>query len=1017
MAGFQENDILNEIARILQSSVTPTRSAGVLDPVKTYQQMMDIATVSFLLHPDAIFYLAKLVSNKLLIMNSWETGIVEDMLVALEHVSNTTAPVTNSTDVSNARTAILALEGVPSAATRPEFATFIKNMGRFSNSLGPAVVHSADIAMSSEEAKGVLRRNLTSLKDTHSTLLSLISNLENLVENYMGLDIPSKVSEALISRFDVSLTQIEDLIAGNDQANILRKSKPMLLRSLVGTAIAKLVSVSGNASLVKYKGPAHPVPAGTSYYGRVTGDGIAASVTTKPGPWVGPLTDFSIAIDEGTAVTVPASTLIGASLSGRNKESFVISSDTRGVYVVVDPNTYVLSITSGGRFSNCLSYYVETDGFAKLGFKHLGTPVYFDNLQDWYSADAQREGMSYPRAITDFGILDSFSGSTWTPPYLDIVGASFVSEDVGNYIKDASGNRFEIVSVVSSTRVKVNTLGLLVPAGGAGTIRGSRSSVGYNAFEFNPTFTSDIRDHLGTMSPPDFQDWRGHKITIGPAVKATLIWSGTHSASSLVTALNSSGAISGAHQTTRLGWHVQASLDPSDPTKIVISSRSASNPFIRVSSIFQYIKYSVFPPEELKTDSRSFHQVVGFIDGEADSGTLVQTSELAGVIENSVAGVSTSVISTVIHEGVLSTVQGTRDIVDSAADFEGLVVGAGYQIVLESGAYANQYVVSARVSATRLTLTRDAFGSSEENIRYRVVSEVLVIASSNPGRGSAVQLVDPPSVVSSDETVHYGQLTTFEAVDRFGKSLDFSNAVAGDYLNLPAKVITIISVEGTILTLASALDSNVENEFFSVTSGNYGAYNKLKALLGTFTTSSNLLKMHKFDESLDALDNALSPIFTAGRGFMLTQSQAKTLLADLLSILTSLRKRSAEYNTPVPTASMNLADIVGAYEADQEPVVDDIISGFEERKHVRTVDLLLSGDIVGFFDTDYETSSYGGAVMAAARKAAQDLPDLPTSRTVVESEATVPLESRDIPDADQQKEADLSLQIKPDVRL
>jgi hypothetical protein len=262
--------------------------------------------------------------------------------------------------------------------------------------------------------------------------------------------------------------------------------------------------------------------------------------------------------------------------------------------------------------------------------------------------------------------------------------------------------------------------------------------------------------------------------------------------------------------------------------------------------------------------------------------------------------------------------------------------------------------------------------------------------------------VNNVSALSVNAGTYYGSVPGFEAVNKKGELLEFSKIVPGDFLKVTAQdEVEISAVEGTRLTLVSGLPSNVESVGFTITGGSARKYNTLSSNLGTFIASPNLLAKNNFDESLDALDVALTAALSPGQAFPANVNQARTILSDLLSTMTGSPRRAGEYSASIPTAALNLESILAPYVVSAVPALDSLILALTDRKYDRAVELLKTGDFAGFFSTDHQTASFSGAVLSTTVDAIDDLPTRKLPETSVDLENQLPVSYTEVPDADE----------------
>jgi hypothetical protein len=511
----------------------------------------------------------------------------------------------------------------------------------------------------------------------------------------------------------------------------------------------------------------------------------------------------------------------------------------------------------------------------------------------------------------------------------------------------------------------------------------------------------DVADVDAIYENPDRQ---GLPVYVGPAVKSAYITVGSRTAAQVAADLAANSNAGTGNTYGALAPFVDSKVSPLDPTKVALSARTKAAPFLRV--VDSYYKVNATTPEAAVTEQQSAHAMLGLSVGEQDSGILLQPEELAAYIAESLTTVGTEVEETDLLEGTLSTVIRTSTVQDSSADFVTDGVVAGHQVeILDGVAAAGIYRVDS-VAATVLTLRDVTFGGREDGLRYRVFAEQVKISSKSTEAGSSIAAEVTPTELGLPTDTQFGTLPQFEAVNSRGALLSFDGVLEGDYLSVGGDVVEISAVASTLLSLASPISSDVEDAQFSITSRGYQAYDELKTGLDDLSSSKSLLGAYGFDESLDQLDAALSPMLAAGRGLSAPKSRATAMLAHLLSVMTSSPRRSSEYPTSIPTADSNIEDSLGAYDAPAVDSVNRMIDGFQQRNYGRAVDLLVDGDVEGFFSTDEETASYGGAFMKASREALGTFDPVPNTFIGVGESVDVPLQEYEGEDIEEEIEED-----------
>ena len=182
-ADFTQSEILNEVSRIFRAQIDPGREGGTLNTRTEYEQLLELSSTTFLLYNDAIFYVALLARNKLLGSVKEETALVEDMLVALENMTQIGQVVKDVTTLSNANTALLSLDAANSVKNRPETKRFTDLMDKFVSNYRPNLLSSSTpgvIVRPREDARNILRENMSRLTVVHDGVLESMTSLRDL---------------------------------------------------------------------------------------------------------------------------------------------------------------------------------------------------------------------------------------------------------------------------------------------------------------------------------------------------------------------------------------------------------------------------------------------------------------------------------------------------------------------------------------------------------------------------------------------------------------------------------------------------------------------------------------------------------------------------------------------------------------------------------------------------------------------------------------------------------------------
>jgi hypothetical protein len=1015
MTDFTTSEILNEVSKIFQARIDPGKEGGTLNTEIEYLQLVDLTSVTFLFHNDAIFYLALLARNKLLALVRREVAFIEDMLIALDDLSQIGEQVTDTTILSNANTALLSLDAASTLQNRPETERFSNLMDQFANQYRRNVVSSSTrgLVRPKESARDVLRTNLDRMEKIHERLLAAVFSLRDMMDDFVSLDIPAKVSASSLSRIRENLDQIITNIEEDTPTENIVRSRRTLLTTLASKVAVNLIGNFTDPRDLKIRSPLNPIPSTVSHLGRVTGTGEPASFTTTAGPWQLPVSaPLNIRVNEAINYVLVLEEIMGAVLNGRVDETFNITSVDDNLHVIVDPEVHTEAISSAVNISGSVDE-LQLTSFVPLGFKHLGIPIFFPSFTGLDPASNLDHRMIVEMRTLRSGTIASFvangTNNNGTVTFGTVSGVDepggvvFSSVHVGTYIIDSSGARWEITEVISGgTVVGPNTTGAVVtvsvPDGegpvstGACTIHGqTAAATGGSKFQYSP-----VRSPLPSGS-----------AIIGPAIKTVRLTSGA--ARTLANVLSDIDTAAGDFDTITLGsvegqrlkHHVGAQAVTGEPGKLALINRSKQAPYMQISSRFLRVKSG---PAPMVLVEESAHTTFGFNEGEIDTTDILTPSEFAAQI-NAISDLQAEIVTTELGEGTaLQTTKDLAEVKDLSVDFTTLV-SPGDQISFTGSVVGGTFQI-ATVATNTLTLFGNPFAASETSLVYRLFREQVKISTTRVSKGSSLRISSGPTEmgfpsVPDPDFFSTGNIPQFEAVDKLGNLLSFSGVFPGDFLRIVGSTteFEIIEVSDSELVLETGLSSLLDKVGFEIRSGSSKKFGEMNEDLVTYTASPNLLAKHNFDEDLEEVDNALTLAVIPGQNFASNRNRARQILADLLSILTDSPARSDEYTATIPTAPDNLERILREYTVSVVPAVDRIIESFQERKYDRAVLLLQSGRLPEFYVTTSETGSFGGAVLAASRSVSQDLPTEASLASAVDKEQNVSVSDLDSADA------------------
>jgi hypothetical protein len=286
---------------------------------------------------------------------------------------------------------------------------------------------------------------------------------------------------------------------------------------------------------------------------------------------------------------------------------------------VLDPETKTATISASTVSS------VNLNAAMDLDFKHLGCP--FSAPEEAVASD------TYPRAITDMGVLQTFASNTWNASLHAVTVASpsagrqgavgLTSEHVGGYLKDVSGARFEILEVQSTTVAILADRGL-TPAAGAMELRGNIAALAAQVI-VSPVFTTPpTTTKLGV---------------VGPAVKTTALTAGSDSVAQIISDVEGeTGDFTSDQIGATLNWHVKAVPVDGDSGRLGLAARTRKNPYLQI--VARFVKTA--SPVGLATlVAASVHSELGFLEGARlvprfDANDILTVEELRGAVQDAV---------------------------------------------------------------------------------------------------------------------------------------------------------------------------------------------------------------------------------------------------------------------------------------------------------------------------------------------------------------------------------------------
>lgn len=996
---FTQADLLNQLSRVFTSRVADVREGSVVDPTVSYQQVVDLLSLTILMQPRSIFHIAKLASNRLHALVRQEAAVLEDMLVLLANlqfaIRNSATDLSQSglTELADARTAILELGFAEAVRGRPELNRALRKLDEFLATLRPNVVTpQGTLGFPRGEARKGLSLNLLRLQVLHREVVAHLAPLRDLIEELRKLDIPTKAARTAFGNIQKDLQEMIDAIRGRGDEDNIAQSRQYLLQALTNR-----VALATTENFIEPNPDESLVASGSGLTAKVVGEGTAATVVSAAGPW--PLDSallnirtVSVEVDGGAVQTVDFSDVIGAAIEGRNKTPFNFSPPAVTVppvepseikkrnrlHLVVDSQSYEFTVSTWRSAAGSV-LPTPTAGLgaeqavltprATLGFKHLGCPFTVVDFSLFTFADVAKgpQTDAHPRIIVELENLKTVTlthavGDEYTAP-----AGTFETWYIGFYIKKANA-RYEITEVFSDTRAAID-----VRADALGSAAGSVSIFGQNNATSIIQFWPPLPDPA--LSGQQITA-AGSKVTVGAAVKTVQFSESSQTDAQVVAAINVEvDPTTDLRPYTQTGFAVKARARDG---KVIIEARSRLRIELAIAPAFYEAKRASPPstvPQKAAILAESGHEILGFGLGQGvDPGVdpFLTAQELKAKLEAGFIGVTVETVRDVLREGVLSTTAGSKTVTDATVNFTTLGIVAGVQLEIQSGDAAGDFVISS-VSGSNLVLYRGSnFKSAEIGLPYRLVRDRVRLTSKKKGFGSSLKVTGQPTAFAFPSSIQYGLLPEIVVVDvATGKQKNFTKegVRAGDSVAVDGQTRTVSSVaaSGLSLILDAGLRANLENAPFAVDGLAESSFRTLRNNLKTFTTSESLLRKHGFERSVADIDAAFTTVLSPGASLLASTNQARDLVLYLLSILTGQLRRSVEHGYTLPAASMRLDEVLLAYKAPDVAALTDVLDAMHERRFDRAADFVVGARLKEFYALTQQTASYSGSVLRTSQ--------------------------------------------------
>ena len=999
-------------------TVLGTRKTGV-----TLDRIQQAAAAVLLLYPNSPYYLASLFSSELLGTVRTVGDQCAKLMSAVDALRRRSVPVSDVSSVSNARVALVELEGViassnpPEIANVPSFKRFESNVNRFLRKVASNIRQQNQIVKTPAEAKLDLPGLVEGLQTALTALRAKVEQLSTAQSNYHSVDLARRVSTQVVQNARALLAQREGELLALSETGRLTVLRQTVLELLAAKGVVqKFGSFPAASQGIEVFGSGGP-------FADATRPAAGGSVTLQPGPYTltrGSTEDTSrnllyIGLN-GTLVRSSLTATLGVSTVTRASGSFLLDN------VMVGSRVYVTSGPSVGAVRRVITV-------SALELTVTGAPLVAGAASVLVVAPPD---LLLPLAPTALPIL---RGSN-VGPFAVTLGVN----DVMRFI--VNGGAPILVTLPA---------GAPTPAALAAALNVGLGPTPFVASTaFTPLLFEGVVNVLGNdvsipygMFPALFQTGDTVRFKFGAnAGQERTITALAPSPSSYHTLTLSGAPLLASQDHIQVGRDLAVNVGPVDPVASIanddklllqpltsvqqaaglvlgmVGSQLLRGQPTRVSLLADFISANtpkvaasveladLSPGHQLRTDVSDTRKIVAVrVRGQANvpagtSVTIVDTAAMRTsppVVGDKIvlrSGPSIGLVGTVTASTPTSiTATFLTPVTAGIALYE---VGANFKSFLERGNVVQvtegvnngTYIVNDFTDVPFEVVLQESLPATRQFDSYvllvgRIASESLKLTNRSVTFPASISVFDPIGVFSPTPVVGPG----------FGSSLYFRvpelhrNLDEGDLLQLfrdgntvtPASTHTV-SVVGAdkVLTLGTSVPESPAAYTFAGASiaptpsarlQNERTYD-FSAFKRRLTAWLGAGPMRDLGLYRSELSRRMNVVLTNANPTQLECGDAEVAVLEVYRVLTEVGASIAG-----SAVNLTLESILSSYEVGREVEVDTLLRTYKDQGADRAYDLLLSCQFTSFFGADQAELSYGGMLQKAVREIAiEDLP-------------------------------------------
>lgn len=205
---YSDEELSTAVEKIVRSSIRYSYDdLGVRKTGTSFGDLQDAAAGMFLARDGAPFYVVRLARDRLLYASSTIQAFLSELIRLASAVGRNVSPVTKTRSLNNAKVALDALNQATAQRTGvyenieniPAFLRFERNTDKFLQDEGQKLNNRGDIVETPAKARQLLRPSLREFREEYDELLRLVRVLKDSIPNFQALNLPSRLSQAILS--------------------------------------------------------------------------------------------------------------------------------------------------------------------------------------------------------------------------------------------------------------------------------------------------------------------------------------------------------------------------------------------------------------------------------------------------------------------------------------------------------------------------------------------------------------------------------------------------------------------------------------------------------------------------------------------------------------------------------------------------------------------------------------------------------------------------------------------------